>query len=417
MCDVVITGMGVFSANCYDVNSFEQILKQGKSIVKYNADGPQKLIGNFVTNRDFQDAFKQKMVGLNAEERKAYKRVSLSAKASVLSGIEAWKSAMLDTYPNKPERIGVMIGGCNISNALVYQSLGDTGEHLETLHPMYASNFWDSSHIGVLSSLLPIQGFSTTVGGASASGNIAMLQACHLLNAGVLDICLVIGAMADFSPVETSSFVNIGAYGGRSFIGHPEQACRPFDERHEGFVLGQASACLVLESLDNALKRQVPVYGHLLGGSVLLDRTYLTDSNSENQLRTMQSALKESNINVEQIQYINTHGTSTPMGDVSELTAVGKLLGPQRKNVYINSTKSLVGHCMFSAGVIEAIATLIQMNGSFIHGMPNMEQPISAGFRFPHNEQPIEDREITYAISNSYGFSGINSTIVLQRAS
>ena len=172
---------------------------------------------------------------------------------------------------------------------------------------------------------------------------------------------MVVGAMADISPMELQGFYNIGAMGGKRFQNQPEKSCRPFDKDHEGFIYGQSAGCLILESAESVIRRHAIAHAEILGGVLLLDGNRLSDSNEEGETRVMQAALKYSNNNIDQVDYINTHGSSSPLGDKVELKAIRNVFQDDVSRIWLNSTKSLTGHCLYSAGIIETIASVLQI--------------------------------------------------------
>lgn len=406
---VIITGMGIVSSIGIGLEEFTTALKTGKS-------GLQEIEG-FVTaqvKEEMLDSiFAEHYAERLSKKKRSFKQSIKSVKGSVLAALQAWEQAGLFQQEIEKKRVGIVVAGSNISNLYIYDTMKKNQESLEYLHPRYALNFMDTCHIGAVSEFLDIHGAAFTVGGASASGNVAILRAAELIQLGMLDICLCIGAMTEFSPLERQAFKTLGAFGGKSFLDCPEKASRPFDMRHEGFILGQASACLILEGQDNAENRGAEELAVLVGGAQSSDGTMLSDPNLEGEIGSMLQAIESAGIEASSIDYVNAHGTSTPLGDKTELEAIKKVFGEEWKKPWINSTKCMTGHCLFSAGVVEAIATVIQLQKGFIHPMINLENPLEEGFHF--TRAVCEYDSIVYALSNSYGFTGINTSIVLKK--
>jgi malonyl-ACP decarboxylase len=218
---------------------------------------------------------------------------------------------------------------------------------------------------------------------------------------------------ADLSPMDIQGFHAIGAMGGRHFANAPEKACRPFDARHEGFIYGQASACLVLESDISARARGASALARYRGGAILLHGTASPAPDASGEARAMAEALKRSGLHPEEIVYLNTHGSSSPAGDTAEIEAIARVFGAHFPNLWLNATKGLTGHCLHAAGVVEAVACVVQMADGFLHPNANLETPISPSARFCGTfsvSQPIAT-----AMSNSFGFGGINTSLVLTR--
>ena len=283
------------------------------------------------------------------------------------------------------------------------------------LSPRFALQFQDTDHIGTLSQILGITGEGYTVGGASASGNVGIINGSRLVEMGAVKACLVVGAMADLSPMEEQSFLNLGAMANGSKV-HDRSGdahsfiCQPFDQRHRGFVYGQGSACLILETESSARRRGCPVLAQLGGYDLKLDGNALADPREEGEARVMAAAIRRAGLEPRDVSYVNTHGTASPLGDETEVRALHRVLGRSVARPWINSTKSLAGHCLCAAGVLEAVATVAQMRGGFVHPNPHLTRPIDDELRFTGPR--AEDAEIEVALSNSFGFGGFNSSLL-----
>ncbi|AIQ47424.1 hypothetical protein R70723_17155 [Paenibacillus sp. FSL R7-0273] len=411
--------MGLAGAAGSDISSFERNLREGRSAIGYmhglTYPGGKPLIGAELDVQQLQEEFHRYLPLLSRPSGRLFKISGKSIQASAVAGAEAWSRAGLHEYSPAPERIGIIVAGSNISPATGYSAYGEFAEQPGLLHPRYALSYMDTNQIGVLSEMFGIRGEGMTVGGASASGNVAILQAARWIQLGIVDVCMVVGAAADLSPLEIQGYINIGAYGGNSFDGAPQKACRPFDRGHEGFILGQTSACLILEGADSAYSRQAEEVAIVAGGAAALDGHSLSDPNEEGQAGTMEEALRSAGLSASSINYINAHGTSTPLGDITELGSIRRVFGEHLEQVRINSTKALTGHCLYAAGVVEAAAVIIQMQGGFLHPQINLEEPVSMEHRFA--SQKAEAADIRYALSNSYGFGGINTGIIFRKGS
>jgi malonyl-ACP decarboxylase len=213
--------------------------------------------------------------------------------------------------------------------------------------------------------------------------------------------------------MDIQGFINIGAMGGKKFLSRPDQACRPFDTQHEGFIYGQACACVVLESESSTLKRAIPFQAEIKGCCLNLDGNSSADPNVHGEERAMLSALERSGFSASEVQYLNTHGSSSPLGDKTEAEAISNVFGGHSSDVWLNATKGLTGHCLYSAGIVEVIATVLQMKEGFLHPNKNLEEQIRKDLRFCGAE--AINQNIDVAMSNSFGFGGINTSIVLSR--
>jgi malonyl-[acp] decarboxylase len=249
------------------------------------------------------------------------------------------------------------------------------------------------------------------VGGASASGNVALYHAWQWIRTGLLDACVVVGASADFSEVELQGFAILGAACGEPSGLQPREACRPFDRDRTGFVLGEGSGCVVLENLGVARRRGVRVLGEVRGGSLVLDGNSLANPALDGEIKAMRVALREAGVAAAEIGYLNAHGSASVLGDQVECEAVAAVFRDHLANLPVNSTKSLTGHCMFAAGIIEFIACVIQLNEGFLHPNLNLVNPLDARLSFAGpRARPLQAR---LALSNGFGFGGFNSSLVL----
>lgn len=412
---IAITGMGIVSGAGQGIPAFRDALFYGQNnfISQTYPKLSFPLIGTFIQDFSFNDSLH---IYLELPEkrlkdlRKLIRTLPQHTQVALISAMETWRQAAIGQYPIDPERISIVVAGQNTNVKYAYDLMESFQQQPDYLSPAYALHFMDTDYIGVLSEVFGILGEGFTVGGASACGNVALLRAFQLIRDGWMDASLVVGALADLSPMEFQGFYNIGAMGGHRFKREPQKACRPFDKDHEGFIYGQAAGALFLESVASAKKRNVPILGYLLGGALVLDGTHSANPNVTGEMRAMQKALDRSGISVNEIDYINTHGTSAPLGDEIELKAIETLLGKRSHEVLINSTKSITGHCLWSAGIVEAIATIIQIQEQFVHPTLNLENPISKNSHFVINES--EKCHIKLALSNSFGFGGINTSLV-----
>jgi malonyl-ACP decarboxylase len=419
--DISVTGMGVLSTHGLGLTELEKALKEGINpftISTRFAELSFPVIAAELPDISFEIAirqFNQLPSALIERAFQAGRRAPLTIQASILAAMEAWEYAQLSSRDIDPERIGIIVAGQNTTQAYQYHLHRKFQDAPDYLSPTYALHFMDTDQVGTLSEVFNIQGEGFTVGGASASGNVGIIQACRLIKQNNVDICLVIGTLADLSPIEIQGFRNIGALGGINFHDQPLKAARPFDAEHEGFIWGQASGCLILESAAFTKKYNTPTIGKISGTSMSLDANRFANPTIAGEVKVMRQALTQAYLLPADIQYINTHGSSSPLGDKTEISAIKEVLGDATNQVWLNSTKSITGHCLWSAGIIETIATLLQMQKKFIHPNLNLQNPIDQQCRFAGDH--LENVAITAALSNSFGFGGINTSIVITKES
>ncbi|HLP42083.1 MAG TPA: beta-ketoacyl synthase N-terminal-like domain-containing protein [Fibrobacteria bacterium] len=414
-----ITGMGILSSIGRDVPTFCASLREGRAgFSRAERKHPSAPVDIAAEIKDFSFLEELKRCNDLSEPtfraaRRLGQRAPFPVQVAILSALEAWSMAGMFVSRPAPERIGVIVAGQNTTQNYQFGLIPGFLANPEYLTPRYGLEFFDSNHVGILSELLGIHGEGFVVGGASATGNLALIKAWQAVSSGWLDACLVAGITADPSPMDLQGFFSMGAMGGRKFSGNPEKACRPFDVQHEGFIYGQAGACVVLESRASAQNRGAPLLATVNSGAVYLDGNSSSNPSMEGEAAAMRLAIAGSGLPLSEIGYVNTHGSSSPLGDRTEAEAIREVFGDLASEVWMNSTKGLTGHCLQSAGVVEVIATVLQMREGFIHPNRNLEEPVQTGLRFS-GPVAVETR-IEAALSNSFGFGGINSSVVLTR--
>ncbi|MEX0760286.1 MAG: beta-ketoacyl synthase N-terminal-like domain-containing protein, partial [Tistlia sp.] len=311
------------------------------------------------------------------------------------------------------ERVGILVAGSNLQQRDTWENTRRQAAG-RAINPRYGLAFLDSGQVGCLGEIFALRGLGYSVGGASASGSLAIFQAWHWLRSGLLDACLVVGANSDLSPLELEAFELLGALGGAGWEDRPEQACRPFDRRHGGFLWGQGSGALLLERQEAAAARGAPLLGEILGAAVAMDGNHLPDSSAEGELRAMRGALAAAGLGPEAVDYVNAHATSTPLGDETECAALRSLFGARAGAVRVNATKGLTGHCLSAAGVVETVACLLQLEGGFLHPNRNLVEPIDPLLGFVGaRAEPASPRVM---LKNGFGFGGFNSSLLLAPA-
>lgn len=244
------------------------------------------------------------------------------------------------------------------------------------------------------------------MGAASASGNAGLVHGARLVATGEADVCLVVGALADLSAIEERALLNVGAMA-------PGPVGPPFDETHGGFAYGQGAACVVLESRRSARARGAEVLAELAGWDLRLAANSLTEPDGEAEAATMTRAMSRAGVSPGDVSYVNAHGTGAPLGDAAEAEALRWVLGEAVGGAWVNSTKALTGHCLAAAGVVEAVATVVQMRGGFVHPNPGLAHPADPGLRFAPATGGVR-ADIGVALSNGFGFGGFNGSVVFR---
>jgi malonyl-ACP decarboxylase len=412
---VAITGMGVVCSIAHAIPEFIEAIREGRhGITNLPVDENHSVrIGALIENFGWQswvESLKSREPGIYARARKVLNNTTESTRLSAYVATQAVLDAGLGELGDAADEIGLIVGGSNLAQDYITQNwlrFRETGRP----NPRYALSFLDSNQVGCLSEILSIRGPGFTVGAAAASGNAALFQAFHWIRSGIVRRCLVVGACIEFTALDLESFAILGAACSGRWQDDPAHACRPFDQAHGGFVWGQGAGCVVLESLDSVGGRRIQ--GELVGASLVLDGNHLADPNQKGEIRAMQLALNSGDLNPGSIGYINAHGTSSPLGDRTECAAIKSLFRDHLANVWINSTKSLTGHCFGASGVIELIACVVQLNNGFVHPNRNLDSPIDRELKLVSVK--AEPLNAEYALSNGFGFGGINSTVVVRK--
>ncbi|WP_186196089.1 beta-ketoacyl synthase N-terminal-like domain-containing protein [Burkholderia gladioli] len=410
--EILVTGIGVVSAIGQGRQAFTEALLAGRhgfGVMRR----PGRQLPDAEPARD-ADAPPSGFLGaeigtldasaiLGAHQRKA----SLSAQAAVICLREAWDDAALGEVD--PLRIGLVIGGSNFQQreqTLVHDAYRDRGAFVR---PGYAVSFMDSDLCGLATELFGIRGAAMTVGGASASGQLAVLQAVRLVESGSVDTAIALGALMDLSYWECQAFRSLGAMGSDRFGNDPGAACRPFDKDRDGFIYGECSGAVVVERASRLRRPRVAPYAKWLGGYLRMDGSREPAPSLEGETAAIEGALHDAGIDAASVDYVNPHGSGSALGDATELAALGRAgLG----HVCLNTTKSLIGHGLTAAGTVELIATLVQMRMRRLHPSRNLDQPIDP--RFDWVAAP-RDAEIRRALTLSIGFGGINTALCFER--
>ncbi len=415
--NVVVTGMGIVSPIGIGISQFATALKEGKtnfSVIEFvQTDQTFKFPVSKVENFDFKELLAQLQCKPEViHQAKRLRNISLSAQYAVYAALEAWDDAGLDNAEIDLSRVAIISSGNNIQQGFLQQVQDQYRDKLQFINPNYGLYFFDTDAIGILTELLEITGEGHSIGAASASGNMAIIDAIRLLKSNEYDVVLVVSPLMDLSIYEYQGLTALGAMAKLSEGIAPSELCRPFDKDHNGFVYGQSGGCIIVESEAHATKRGKQAYGALIGYGISMDANRNPNPSVEGEKKAMLKAIESANIQPENINYVNTHGTGSAIGDQTEVEA---LLSVGLKGVKANSTKSLIGHGLSAAGIVECIATLIQMNQNFLHISHNLVSPITDKIDWVKEETLYTSTDTDYAISNSLGFGGVNTAIIMRK--
>ncbi|MDR0308273.1 MAG: beta-ketoacyl-ACP synthase II [Chitinispirillales bacterium] len=404
---VVITGLGVTSPVGNDVNTFWTSLCAGKSgIDKVTAfdtsDYPTKIAGE-VKDLDCSGF-------LDPKEIKRNDRVILLGLAAAHQAV---KDSGLDLKNLDLDNIGVIVGsGIGGLKTMETEQTKLVQRGPNRVSPFLIPMIIADMPAGLISMQYGFKGPNYAVVSACASGGHSIGDAYMMIKCGMMDAALAGGTEAVITPLSFAGFCSMKAMSTRNDI--PSKASSPFDIKRDGFVMGEGSGIVVLESLEHALKRGAKIYGEMFGYGATSDAHHLTQPAPEGlgAQASMKMAVKSANLSVNDIDYINAHGTSTPFNDKGESFAISQVFGEAVDKINISSTKSMTGHLLGASGGIEFIASLLAVRDGIIPPTINYEDP-DPECALNYTPNTAIKREVRYALSNSFGFGGHNVSLVV----
>lgn len=407
---VVITGVGGITVLGPSIDVFWEGLLEGRSgirrITQFDAsDIPCKIAGEIP---EFDPT--------NYMERKEARRVSRAAQISLAAAIQAVEDAGLPEIMPEGERTGVVF-------ATAMGGIDRVDEGLKTLRTKgidRVNPFTIAASIPNLGAFLIAQrmqclGPSKTLTTACAAGTQAVGEGSELIWRGAADVVIAGGAEGLIQDYSVGGFAIMRALP-TNYNDDPERASRPFDAKREGFLLSEGSGALVLETLEHAQARGARIYAEIIGQAASCDAYHIAqpDPDSLGQMRAMRWALENAGLEPTDVDYINTHGTSTPINDVSETRAIKMVFGDHAYKLILNSTKSMTGHAMGASGALEAITCAKQLYHGVLHGTVNYENP-DPECDLDYTPNQGRQYQANIALSNSFGLGGQNACIVLKR--
>jgi 3-oxoacyl-[acyl-carrier-protein] synthase II len=404
---VVITGMGTVNSLCSDVAGFWKALCAGKSGIGR--------IEQFDTT-DFKVKFGGEVKGFNAAERldpRTARRLDRFAQFALVAAIEASKDSGLDLSGEDPFRCGVIIGsGIGGLNEFEEQHSRYLDAGPSRISPFVIPKMIPNAAAGNLSIHFGLCGPNTAISTACASAAHAISDAMRAVQLDQADVMFAGGSEAAMTPMGLGGFISAHALSTRN--DDPEAASRPFDKDRDGFVLSEGAGVVILEELEHARRRGVRTYCELLGSGSTADAHNITAPHPQGNgaARAIQMALRDARLNPDEIQYINAHGTSTPLGDEAETKAIKQVFGNHARKLAISSTKSMIGHLLGASGGVELIATVLTIQEGLIHPTINYQTPDPA-CDLDYVPNTARELRIRRAISNSFGFGGHNCCLVV----
>ncbi len=409
---VVVTGLGAITPLGNTVPAYWEGLRTGSSgaatITRFD---PTK----------FKTRFACEVKGYEADnyfDRKEHRKMDLFTQFAVVAADEAIAdSGLLDSGVDK-DRVGVIwgsgIGGLKSLQEECFQF--ERGDGTPRYSPFFIPRMIADSSSGNISIKNGFRGPNFVTTSACASSNDAIISAFNTIRLGLADAVITGGSEAAITESGVGGFNALKAMSERN--DDPASASRPYDKDRDGFVLGEGAGALVLEEYEHAKARGAKMYAELIGGGMSSDAYHITapDPSGEGVVLVMKNALRDAGIKAEDVDYINTHGTSTPLGDGAEIKAIEKVFGEHAAQLNISSTKSMTGHLLGGAGGVEAVACLLAMQHSLVPPTINLHTPdpeINQALNFtPNVAQP---REVRVAMSNTFGFGGHNTTVIFRK--
>ena len=369
----------------------------------------------------FKTQFACEVKNFNVEDfidRKEARKMDAFTQYAIVSSDEALKdSGLLDSNPNR-DRIGVVwgsgIGGLNTFQDEAKNYFGSDGP--PRLNPFFIPKMIADMAAGQISIKHELRGPNYVTVSACASATNALIDAFNLIRLGKSDAIVTGGSEACVNEMGMGGFNALRALSTRN--DSPETASRPFDVDRDGFVLGEGSGALILEEYEHAIQRGATIYAEIIGSGMSADAHHMTAPHPDGlgAKNTMLSALEDANISPSEVDYVNVHGTSTPLGDVAEVKAIQAVFGEDAYKLNISSTKSMTGHLLGAAGAIEAIACVMAVKEDIVPPTinhftddPNIDPKLNLTFN------KAEKRTVNIALSNTFGFGGHNTSVIVKK--
>ncbi len=400
---VVITGMGIYSCigkNLEEVKNSLYLGKSGIGIDPVRTEfGYRSPLTGIVEDPDLKKLLSRRQrVSMGEESRYAY-----------VATLEAMQNALIDEDFFEKNEVGIIYG--NDSTALsVVESIEVIKAKKDTTLVGSGAIFkaMNSTVTMNLSTIFKLKGINLTLSAACASGSHSIGLAYHLIKSGLQD-CIIAGGAQETNHISMASFDGLGVFGVRPE--EPTKASRPFDKDRNGLIPSGGGATVILESYDSALKRGAPILGEVIGYGFSSNGDHISTPNVDGPARAMGKALKDAKIDAKTIDYINAHATSTPVGDANEAKALFEVFG--NSGPHISSTKSMTGHECWMAGASEVIYSMLMMQNSFIAPNINLENPDEDAAKLNLANKTL-DKKIDVFLSNSFGFGGTNSALIVK---
>lgn len=408
---VVITGMGALTPIGLNVTDYWNGLKTGESgaatITKFNAE-------------KFKTTFACELKGFEPKEHfdvKEIRKYDPFSQYALVAVAEAIQNGNIQFENLNKDRIGVIWGSGNGGIQTFQEQMTEycEGDGTPRFTPFFIPRILVDIASGIISIKYGLRGVNFCPVSACATSNTALIEAFNYIKWDKADMIISGGSEAAITDSAIGGFSSAKALSTRN--DDPKSASRPFDVSRDGFVMGEGAGAMILEELEHAKKRGATIYGEIVGGGMAADAYHLTGTHPEGDgaVLGMNEAIREAGIHADQIDYINMHATSTAQGDLSELIAARRVFG-ERKSLSVSATKSMTGHLLGAAGAIEGIACVLALQNNFVPPTINtteIEPEFNGLFDFPLGQG--KTKEMTYAMSNTFGFGGHIASIIFKK--
>ena len=409
---VVVTGLGALTPIGNTLSEFWDGLISGQS-------GANDI--TYFDSSNFKTQFACELKGFDPEnfmDRKLSRKMDRFAQYAIVSSDEAIKDSQLNLETVDKDRVGVIwgagIGGLETLQNEVLNFAAGNGT--PRFNPFMIPKMIPDIAPGIISIRHGFRGPNFATVSACASSANALIDSLNYIRLGHADVIVSGGSEAGVTIAGIGGFNALHALSTRN--DDPKSASRPFDKDRDGFVLGEGSGCLILEDLEHAVKRGAKIYAELIGGGLSADAHHMTAPHPEGigAIKVMENCLRDARTDLKEVDTINMHGTSTPLGDVAETNALHKVFGNHLYSMNINSTKSMTGHLLGAAGAIEAISSILSIKNGIIPPTINYktkDEAIDDKINFTFNKP--QKRKIDVAMSNTFGFGGHNACVLFKR--
>ena len=409
---VVVTGLGALTPVGNNISEFWKNLLDGVS-----GAGPITRFDSTQFKTQFACEVKD-FVPTDFLDRKEARKLDMYAIYAMVAVSEAMADSQLDLEQIDLDRAGVIWGSGIGGLDTFLKECGDfaTGSGVPRFNPFFIPKMIADIAAGHISIKYGFRGPNFATVSACASSTHALIDAFNYIKWGKADIFISGGSEASINEAGVGGFNAMHALSTRN--DSPQTASRPFDKDREGFVLGEGAGALILEEYEHAVARGANIYAEIVGGAMTADAHHITAPHPDGigATNVMRLAIKDANMTPEDVDYVNVHGTSTPLGDIAEIKAIQNVFGDHAKNLNISSTKSMTGHLLGAAGAVETIAAILSVKNNIVPPTINHftdDPEIDSSLNYTFNK--AQKREVRTAISNTFGFGGHNACVIVKK--